>query len=941
MKIISSENNQFDCNFFTLAFSGELEKAFLKGYFKNSILHVRISLLLAIFIYSVFGVLDYWIMPEVKKELWLIRFGFFCPYVLTVFILSFTKYFEKYMQPAIFSVVLLAGIGIIGMIVIAPLPGNYYYYAGLILVFLYGYTFFKLRFIWATLAGWTIVVAYEFVAAVLTVTPVKILINNNFFFLTGNIIGMIAGYSIEYYSRRDFLQNRLLEAEKRKVEQARRNLEVRVEQRTLELVMVNEELVERVAEQKLAEEALRQKIRFENFLTSLSTSFIHLRYNEIESGMKKTVQKIGEYAQVDESFLYLFQKNGKSEKTELNLFYRWQKNVDKIHDFSYLDLSWIKHKLRKHELVIVNSVTDLPVRAKIDRKLMRSAGIKSLVVVPLLFKKKLIGLLGFNSINKKITWTEQTISMLKIVGDLLILAFERKITEELLRQSEMQYRNLFEKSSDVVFISTPDGRFIDINPAGVELFGYESKEDILKINIAEDIYTDPNERKKYRSIIDRDGHIKDFEVNLKRKDGTGIIAIETTTVIRDDQGNILAYQGIIRDITRKRKLENQLFQAQKMDSIGMLSGGIAHDFNNILTALRGYTDLALMKIPREAPEENEIIGIRRGIERAENLTRQLLAFSRKQIIEPRIISINQVILNLEKMLVRLIGEDINFKTILADDIAPMKADTGQIEQILVNLVINARDAINQKNSHTSDKKITVETKQVYLDFGFVVNHPEVMVGDYLLIAVSDTGCGMNEEVCTKIFEPFYTTKSPGKGTGLGLATVYGIVKQNFGNIYVYSEVNKGSTFKIYWPTSENELDSEYIANRDEELANGKETILFVEDDDEVRTFMCRALKSLKYSIIEASNGLQALEIIKQNQIKLDLLITDVIMPEMGGKELAEEIVKFIPGIKILFTSGYTDTHIVRSGRLEEGINFLLKPFSIQDISKKIRLILEN
>jgi PAS domain S-box-containing protein len=524
---------------------------------------------------------------------------------------------------------------------------------------------------------------------------------------------------------------------------------------------------------------------------------------------------------------------------------------------------------------------------------------------------------------------------------MLVLAFERKNTEELLRQSEEQYRNLFEKSSDVVFISTPEGRFIDINPAGIKLFGFSSKEEVLNINIADDLYADPDERERFRTIIDRDGQIKEFEFKLKTKDGNEIIAIETTTVLCDDSGNVVAYQGIIRDITKKRKLENQLFQSQKMDSIGMLAGGIAHDFNNILTALRGYTDMALMKISQDAPEENEIKGISRGIERAEDLTRQLLAFGRKQIIESKVIDINQVILNLEKMLARLIGEDINLKTILAEDIGQVKADPGQIEQILVNLIINARDAINQKDSHTTDKKITIETKQVYLDFGYVVNHPEVMVGDYFMIAVSDTGCGMDDNQISKIYEPFYTTKSPGKGTGLGLSTVYGIVKQNQGNIYVYSEINKGSTFKIYWPMTEQELVSDYAEVREEALIYGEESILFVEDDEEVRKFICQALKSLNYDIIEASNGLDALEIVKKNNIKLDLLITDVIMPEMGGKELAEEIVKFVPGIKILFTSGYTDNHIVRSGRLDEGINFLLKPFSIKDISKKIRVILEN
>ena len=229
----------------------------------------------------------------------------------------------------------------------------------------------------------------------------------------------------------------------------------------------------------------------------------------------------------------------------------------------------------------------------------------------------------------------------------------------------------------------------------------------------------------------------------------------------------------------------------------------------------------------------------------------------------------------------------------------------------------------------------MKPNKYYLDFSYIVNHPEVQVGDYLLIAVSDTGSGMKEETISKIFEPFYTTKSNGKGTGLGLSTVYGIVKQNKGHIYVYSEPNKGSTFKIYWPTTDLDIVAEYKDEPSEEMARGEETILFVEDDDEVRKFMNRTLKTLQYNTFEACNGLEALEIVRRNKLKLDLLITDVIMPEMGGKELAEEIVKFVPGIKILFTSGYTDNHIVRSGRLDQGINFLQKPFSIKEISKKI------
>ena len=662
------------------------------------------------------------------------------------------------MQLSIFTVVLLAGIGIIGMIVIAPDPINSTYYAGLILVFIYGYTFFKLRFIWATMAGWTIVILYEIVGILLIDMPIEIFINNNFFFLCGNLIGMIAGYSIEYYSRRDFIQNILLEEEKKKVNEARRSLEKKVEERTLQVVTTNEKLIDKIREQK---------------------------------------------------------------------------------------------------------------------------------------------------------------------------------------RTEKEYRTLFEKTSDVVFISAADGKFIDINQAGIELFGYSSKDEILRCNIGEDLYVNPTDRLEFKRIIERDDQIKDFEIKLKNKEGKEIIALETTTAFRDEDGKIIAYHGIIRDITKKRKFEQHLFQTQKMESIGMLAGGIAHDFNNILTALKGYADIALMKIKPDSPDKKQIIGISRGIERAENLTRQLLAFSRKQIIESRVININDLILNLEKMLIRLIGEDINLDTILTNAIENIKADPGQIEQVLVNLVINARDAITQKNSQTKDKKITIETKSVYIDFSYATNHPEFKVGNYLLIAVSDTGVGMSSDVLSKIYEPFYTTKEHGKGTGLGLSTVYGIIKQNQGHVYAYSEINKGSTFKIYWPTTDQDIEPEYSTELENELIKGHETILFVEDDYDVRNTICDALKSLNYKIIEASNGVEAINIVKQNNIKLDMLITDVVMPEMDGKELAKEIINYFPGIKILFTSGYTDNHIVRSGQLEKGINFLHKPFSIKDISKKIRIIIEN
>jgi PAS domain S-box-containing protein len=942
MKIFSTDSPKYECNPCTISFSKDLEKEYLNSSYNNSLRHVRIGLLLAIFFYGLFGILDHWIVPEVKKELWIIRYVIFCPFVLVIYLFSFSQYFKKYMQLSIFTVVLLAGVGIIAMIVIAPDPINFTYYAGLILVFIYGYTFFKLRFIWATIAGWTIVILYEIVGYFIIDTPFEIFISNNFFFLCGNLIGMIAGYSIEYYSRRDFIQNLLLEEEKKKVDEARRFLETKVDERTHQLVKVNEKLLDKIREQKHTEEALKKKIELESFISNISTQFINLKYDELDNGIKNTIQSVGEFAKADRSYLYINNSKHINEDPEFKLYHKWTTSPDnEKNSFPILELSWIINQLKENKSVVINCNNDLMTIVNKEDKKIKSNDIKSLIEIPLILNDKIFGFIGLESFKYEKKWPEDNISLLKLIGDLLILAFDRENKERLLQKSEKEYRTLFEKSSDVVFISTPDGKFTDINKAGIELFGYQSKDEILSCNIAEDLFVNPTDRIEFRKLIERDNQIKDFEIKLKNKQGNEIIALETTTAFRDKVGNIIAYHGIIRDITNKRKFEQHLFQSQKMESIGMLAGGIAHDFNNILTALKGYADIALLKIQPDSPNKKEIIGISRGIERAENLIRQLLAFGRKQIIEPKVININELILNLEKMLIRLIGEDINLDAILTDDIEYIKADPGQIEQVLVNLAINARDAINQKNCKTKYKKITIETKSKYIDFSYAQSHPEMKVGNYLLIAVSDTGIGMNSEIISKIYEPFYTTKDHGKGTGLGLSTVYGIIKQNHGHVYAYSEINKGSTFKIYWPATDQDIEPMYSNELENDLINGHETILFVEDDYEVRNTICEALNSLNYKIIEASNGVEAMNIVKQNNIKLDMLITDVVMPEMGGKELANEILKYFPGIDILFTSGYTSNHIVRSGRLEKGINFLHKPFSIKDLSQKIRYIIDN
>jgi CheY-like chemotaxis protein len=376
-----------------------------------------------------------------------------------------------------------------------------------------------------------------------------------------------------------------------------------------------------------------------------------------------------------------------------------------------------------------------------------------------------------------------------------------------------------------------------------------------------------------------------------------------------------------------------------MEAIGTLAGGIAHDFNNILTAINGYAELALLRMEPKNPLFKEMTGILKAGKRAGSLVRQLLAFSRKQMIELRFVNVNQLIVDLNKMLRRLIGEDIHVEMNLNPALSKIKADPGQIEQILVNLVVNARDAVNMQTETASGKKITVETDNVILDRLFTRNHPGSQPGEHICITVSDSGIGMDETTKSKIFEPFFTTKDKIQGTGLGLATVYGIVKQNNGSIYVYSEPGKGTTIRIFWPVVQ-EPESDPEQDRvPVDLKGGEETLLYVEDNSDVRDFTVDALKLMGYQVLSAENGRAAIKLLKENNKNIDLLITDVIMPEMGGKELAEYFKKYNGDARILFTSGYTDHHIVHSGTLDDGIFFLHKPYTIESLSVKIREVL--
>jgi PAS domain S-box-containing protein len=394
--------------------------------------------------------------------------------------------------------------------------------------------------------------------------------------------------------------------------------------------------------------------------------------------------------------------------------------------------------------------------------------------------------------------------------------------------------------------------------------------------------------------------------------------------------------GLVMDVTDRRQLEEQLLQSQKLEAIGRLAGGVAHDFNNLLTGILGYAGFALKSIPPGHPSRNDIVEIERAGERAAALTGQLLSYARRQMVAPKLVQLDQLMKNLENLLKRLLGEDVVLETRYADDLWPARIDPGQFEQVILNLAVNARDAMPDGG------RLTVETRNCTLDDAYTAQHPEVAPGPYVMLAVTDTGHGMDVITQARIFEPFFTTKEQGKGTGLGLAVIYGIIKQAGGHVWVYSEPDEGTTFKVFLPraTGEDELAPE--AERPElASAAGSETLLVVEDEPVVRSLAVRSLVEQGYQVLQAADGPSALAAARTHDGDIHLLVTDVVMPGMNGRELADRLAAERPGLRVLYVSGYTDHAVVRHGVLEEGIAFLSKPFDLRELGRTVREVLDS
>jgi len=496
---------------------------------------------------------------------------------------------------------------------------------------------------------------------------------------------------------------------------------------------------------------------------------------------------------------------------------------------------------------------------------------------------------------------------------------------------------LLESASQAIVSIDRSGRIVLANRRAEEIFGY-TREELVGARIEMLL----PESKRGTHTRDRDDYFArprarpmgiGMDLAGRRKDGTEVPVEVSLSYVEIDEG-VFAI-AFVSDISQRKYLEEQLLHAQKMEAVGRLAGGVAHDFNNMLTVISGYNRMILDELSTMDPLRGYAEEILKAADRAGALTNQLLAFSRRQIMQPRVINVNAVLILTQKMLRRLIGEDVDLVLNLAVNVGNIKADPGHVEQAIVNLAVNARDAMPLGG------RLTIETADVVLDETYARTHLGVQPGEFTMIAVSDTGHGMDAETRRHIFEPFFTTKEKGKGTGLGLATVYGMVKQAGGDIWVYSEPGKGTTFKLYFPRVSEPVADAGAGDAVPARHTGGETILVVEDEQAVRDLTVRILRQLGYTILTASSGAEALEISQSHKGHIDLLLTDVVMPNMSGRQLADSLHLSRPKTKVLFLSGYTENTVVHHGVLDAGVDFLPKPFSRENLSKKLREVLNR
>jgi PAS domain S-box-containing protein len=512
----------------------------------------------------------------------------------------------------------------------------------------------------------------------------------------------------------------------------------------------------------------------------------------------------------------------------------------------------------------------------------------------------------------------------------------RKQAERALRESEARYRDLFDNASDLVCATDPSGRFLYVNRAWHHAIGLSDAE-LRHRGFLDGVH--PDSRGRYEEVVRRTlaGETLTHVELVLVTSSDSPITVEGNLSCTFENGRPVMLRGIYRDVTERKRVEDQLRRAERMQAAGRLAGGMAHEVNNMMTGVIGFSEFLLRSFAEDDARRAEVQEIIRAGTRASDVTRQLLAFTRQQLLHPEVLDVNGVVSGIEKMLRRSLGEDHLLELKLSPGVGEIRADRGQLEQVLINLTLNARDAMRAHG------RVTVATGQVSLDEVYAQSHGGIGIppGEYVFLSVTDTGSGMSHEVQARIFEPFFTTKPVGQGTGLGLSTVYGIVKQSDGFVWCYTEPGHGSTFKIYLPRASVRSLPLTPAGTPAELRGGNETILVVEDEDVVRAMACRGLREQGYTVLEARHGREALDQLEEGRDAIDLVISDVVMPELGGRELGSHLAALQPELPILYMSGYTGDDVIQRGLLEPGVPFQQKPFTPEGLARKVREMLDG
>ncbi len=688
-----------------------------------------------------------------------------------------------------------------------------------------------------------------------------------------------------------------------------------------------------ITEQKIAQNALMKRLSYENLLSNISVMAVTVY--DLDDFLDRALTEIGETFNVSRAYIFEHDK----ENDVMDNTFEWcspgiYPHIEELQGLPAADFKWWSDTLMKGDVICFNDIEDIP--DETAKETLRPQGILSLLVVPLFVNGEYYGFIGFDDCHEHRVWEKEDIELLLAMSRILVNVMERKMVED-----ELQLKSLvLDQITDLVTVTDLEGNITYVNEAETKILKIP-KEEMIGRPVSS-YGENPEKGATQQEIIEetkKNGSWRGEVINYSA-DGREIVMDCRTRVVLDERGDTVALCGVSTDITErklaeaeKEKLQKQLAQAQKMESIGRLAGGIAHDFNNMLSVISGRVELALMKSDADSSLHSDLEEIREAAERSALLTAQLLAFARKQVISPKIININEAIGNMTVMLRRLIGENIELNWNPGKDISNIMIDPAQVDQVITNLCVNSKDAISEHGT------ITIKTKNCTVNEPDL-NLPGLVPGDYVKVSVQDDGQGMDADTATQIFEPFFTTKELGKGTGLGLATVFGIVKQNQGYIYCNSTPGAGTCFDIYFPKKDG---TNEIAVKEKQTfkkeQTGDFTILLVEDEPAILDMAKDMLESFGYKVISSGSPQQALKKSLEHKGSIDLLMTDVVMPEMNGRELAVKIISQHPLIKCLFMSGYTAEVIAHESIIDEDMNFLKKPFSMSQLREKLEKIM--